>query len=46
MDWQFIKESLPQVIGAIPITFEMAFAAVIIGWIFGLLMAFLCRLTD
>ena len=39
MDWQFIKESLPQVTGAIPITFEMAFAAVIIGWIFGLLMA-------
>ncbi len=39
MDWEFIKEALPQVLAAIPVTLEMAVIAVIIGWIFGLLMA-------
>ena len=39
MDFAFIKEALPQVLAAIPVTFDMALVATVLGWIFGLLIA-------
>ncbi len=39
MNFTFIKEALPQVLAAIPVTLEMALVATIIGWIIGILIA-------
>ena len=39
MDWNFIRSALPKVIGAIPVTLEMAVTATLVGWILGLLIA-------
>lgn len=39
MNFTFIKEALPQVLAAIPVTLEMALLATIVGWIIGILIA-------
>ena len=39
IDWQFVFESMPVVIGAIPTTLTMVFIAIPIGWILGVLIA-------
>lgn len=36
IDFKFILDSMPEIIGAIPVTLLMAFVAAIIGWILGL----------
>ncbi len=43
MNFQFIKEALPEVLAAIPVTFEMALVATLFGWIIGLLIALVRR---
>ena len=39
MNFTFIKEALPQVLTAIPVTLEMALLATLAGWILGILIA-------
>lgn len=39
MNFDFIREALPQVLAAVPVTLEMAVLATIAGWILGILMA-------
>ena len=39
MNFTFIKEVLPQVLTAIPVTLEMALLATLAGWILGILIA-------
>ena len=39
MNFTFIKEALPQVLAAIPVTLEMALLATLAGWILGILIA-------
>ena len=39
MNYTFIKEALPQVLTAIPVTLEMALLATLAGWILGILIA-------
>ena len=39
MNFTFIKEALPQVLTAIPVTLEMALLAPLAGWILGILIA-------
>lgn len=39
MNFTFIKEALPQVLTAIPVTLEMALLATLAGWILGILVA-------
>ena len=36
INFRFIAESIPKLLGAIPITLLMAFASAVIGWLLGL----------
>lgn len=43
MDFQFIVESFPSILGAIPVTMLMVFVSAILGWILGLIIALIRR---
>ena len=43
MNFGFIREALPQVLAAVPVTMEMAVLATVAGWILGILIAVVRR---
>ncbi len=43
MNFGFIREALPQVLAAVPVTLEMAVLATVAGWILGILIAVVRR---
>lgn len=43
MNFEFIREALPQVLAAVPVTLEMAVLATVAGWILGILIAVVRR---
>ena len=43
INFRFIAESIPKLLGAIPITLLMAFASAVIGWLLGLGIALIIR---
>lgn len=43
MNFGFIREALPQVLAAVPVTLEMAVLATVAGWILGILIAVIRR---
>ncbi|MCH4190694.1 MAG: amino acid ABC transporter permease [Butyrivibrio sp.] len=43
MDFAFMAEAFPQIVGAIPITLLMVFVSAAIGWVLGLLFALVRR---
>lgn len=43
MNFGFIREALPQVLAAVPVTLEMAVLATVAGWILGILIAVVKR---
>lgn len=44
INFRYIAESIPKLLGAIPITLLMAFASAVIGWLLGLGIALIRKI--